>query len=53
MYLESQTRDNITYGGSVGVEFSHGNFSLGVAYDGQFGAHTTSQGVFGILKYEF
>lgn len=51
--LSTQVMDSITYGGRAGLEFRAGDFSLGVNYQAQFGSHTTNQGVFGVLRYEF
>lgn len=51
--METQVMDDITYGGRAGIEFRAGNFNVGINYTAQFGAHTSNQGVFGVLRYEF
>ncbi len=51
--LETQTMDYISYMGQAGLEFGNDNVSLGVNYNVQAGAHSTSHGVFGTFRYEF
>lgn len=51
--LETQVMDDITWGGRAGVEFRAGDLSAGINYTAQFGSHTSNQGVFGVLRYEF
>ncbi|MBQ7618015.1 MAG: autotransporter outer membrane beta-barrel domain-containing protein, partial [Desulfovibrio sp.] len=51
--LDTQVFDYLTYGGQVGVEFGKNNFTVGVNYNLQICAHSSSHGVFGTLRYEF
>lgn len=51
--LETQVMDDVTWGGRAGLEFRMGDFSAGINYTAQFGSHTSNQGVFGVLRYEF
>lgn len=51
--LSTQVMDDITWGGSAGIEFGAGDFALGISYSAQFGEHSQSQGVFGLVRYEF
>lgn len=51
--LETKSMDYITYGGTVGLEFSNDNLSLGINYSGEFGEESSAHGVFGTLRYEF
>ncbi len=51
--LYTQTMDYFTAGGSAGIEFASGPFSLAATYSVQAGSKTVSQSVFGMLRYEF
>ncbi len=51
--LDTKMMDYFTYGGTAGIEFGNGNFSVGVNYNGQFGAESSAHGVFGTFRYEF
>ena len=51
--IENQVMDDITWGGRAGVGLRVGNFATAINYVGQFGSHTSDQGVFGVLRYEF
>lgn len=51
--LKTKTMDYITYGGTVGLEFSTDQLSLGLSYSGEFGEETSAHGVFGTFRYEF
>ncbi len=51
--LETKMMDYITYGGTAGIEFGNDTISLGVNYNGQFGAESSAHGVFGTLRVEF
>ncbi len=51
--LETQVFDRLTYGGQVGLEFGKDNFAVGVNYNLQVGAQSSSHGLFGTLRYEF
>lgn len=53
MEFDTQVMDAITWGGRAGVEFRAGDFTAGINYTAQFGSHTSNQGVFGVLRYEF
>lgn len=50
---DTQVMDDITWGGRAGLEFRAGDFNIGINYTVQFGIHTSNQGVFGVLRYEF
>lgn len=51
--MDTKMMDYITYGGTVGLEFGKDNFSVGINYNGQFGAESSAHGIFGVLRYEF
>lgn len=51
--FKAQVMDQITYGGRAGLEFRANDLSIGINYTAQFGSHTSNQGVFGVLRYEF
>ena len=51
--VETQTMDYLTYGGQIGVEFGNDTIKLGVNYNIQHGANSTSHGVFGTFRVEF
>lgn len=51
--VKTQTMDYVTYMGQAGLEFGNDNVKLGVNYNLQAGAHSTSHGVFGTFRYEF
>lgn len=51
--LDTKMMDYITYGGTAGIEFGNDTVSIGVDYNGQFGAESSAHGVFGTLRVEF
>ena len=51
--VESQMLDYITYGGTAGLEFGSDNIKLGVNYNLQMGANSTSHGVNATFRFEF
>ncbi len=51
--IKTKTMDYITYGGTAGFEIGNENLKFGLNYAGQFGAESSSHGVFGTFRYEF
>lgn len=51
--IDTKMMDYVTYGGTAGIEFGNDNISLGVNYNGQFGAESSAHGIFGTFRYEF
>lgn len=51
--LETKMMDYVTYGGTAGIEIGNDSVSLGVSYNGQFGAESSAHGIFGTFRYEF
>lgn len=51
--IETKMMDYITYGGTAGFEIGNDTVTLGVDYNGQFGAESSAHGVYGTLRVEF
>lgn len=51
--VDTQTMDYWRYGGSIGIQATRDNFSLGLKYQLQAGSHTTAQTIMGTFVYEF
>lgn len=51
--MKDQFMDDISYRGSIGLEFDAGNLSLGLNYSMQAGMKTNSQTVMGTFAYTF
>lgn len=51
--LKTKIMDYVTYGGTAGIEFGNDSVSVGVNYNGQFGAESSAHAVFGTFRYEF
>ena len=51
--LDTQTMDYMSYMGQAGLEFGNETTTLGVNYNIQLGAKSTTHGVFGTFRYEF
>lgn len=51
--LDTHTMDYMSYTGGLGLDFGNDNLSFGVNYNIQASEHSTAQGVFGTVRYEF
>lgn len=51
--IETKMMDYITYGGTAGFEISNDTVTIGIDYNGQFGAESSAHSVFGTLRVEF
>lgn len=53
MTFHTQMMDYVTFGGSLGLEATKGDFTLGVNYNIEAGAKSVSNAIFGTIRYEF
>lgn len=51
--LDTKIMDYCSWGGTVGLEASMGDFALGINYSVEAGAQSFSNAIFGTLRYEF
>ena len=50
---KTQTMEDLTAGGTLGLELTRGDVSLGISYDLELGKHSRQQGIFASFRYEF